>query len=113
MYFSFIFYSSSFALAQSFQADQSKTAWDSGYEHTAYFLEYLETRFGPGTVRAINARLQRHRYRGEDFWRKLLGKTVEELWSDYVDAVKNGEGKGMRIVRKPRTDEPWGENSPC
>ncbi|KAL2120630.1 hypothetical protein VTJ04DRAFT_4657 [Mycothermus thermophilus] len=88
-------------------------SWDSGSDHTAYFLEYLETRFGPGTVRAINARLQRHRYRGEDFWRKLLGKTVEELWSDYVDAVKNGEGKGMRIVRKRRTDEPWGENSPC
>ncbi|KAL1842191.1 hypothetical protein VTJ49DRAFT_5878 [Mycothermus thermophilus] len=74
-------------------------SWDKGYDHTAYFLQYLETRFGPGTVQAVNAKLRRHEYRGDAFWRELLGMPVEELYADYVKAVKGGEGdgKGIRI----------------
>ncbi|KAM7183781.1 Peptidase of plants and bacteria domain containing protein [Rhypophila sp. PSN 637] len=58
--------------------------WDKGYEHTAYFLDFLEQRFGPGTVRRINEKLRRNRYMGEEFWTGLLGFSIEKLWKDYV-----------------------------
>ncbi|KJR82359.1 PBSP domain protein [Sporothrix schenckii 1099-18] len=63
--------------------------WDGGYQHTAYFLEYLERRFGDGTVRRINEKLRLEHYDGAAFWPGLLGHKVEKLWDDYVDAVKN------------------------
>jgi hypothetical protein len=43
---------------------QAGERWDAGYQTTAYFLDYLEVRFGRGTV---------------------LGRAVEDLWSEYAD----------------------------
>ncbi|KAL1872313.1 hypothetical protein VTK73DRAFT_1623 [Phialemonium thermophilum] len=63
------------------------TRWDSGYQHTAYFLDYLETRFGSGTVRRINARLRNRRYQEAEFWTGLFRRPVEQLWEDYVAKV--------------------------
>ncbi|CAK7220965.1 hypothetical protein SCUCBS95973_004336 [Sporothrix curviconia] len=64
--------------------------WDGGYQHTAYFLDYLERRFGDGTVRRLNEKLRLAHYDGKTFWPALLGHSVDKLWEDYVDAVKNG-----------------------
>ena len=61
--------------------------WDGGYQHTAYFLEYLEGRFGEGTVRKINEKLRLHKYEPKPFWTELLGRPVEQLWGDYVENV--------------------------
>ena len=66
--------------------------WDGGYQHTAYFLEYLEGRFGSGTVRRLNEKLRTQRYEEKRFWTELLGRPVEQLWGDYVDKVKEDEG---------------------
>ncbi|KAI0021225.1 plant basic secretory protein [Xylariomycetidae sp. FL0641] len=78
--------------------------WDAGYQHTAYFLRYLETRFGAGTVRRLNEALRTApRYEERAFWTGLLGWPVGRLWEDYKDAVKNGDG-----VRVVQTDEEEG-----
>ena len=69
--------------------DTSK-GWDAGYERTAYFLEYLEQRFGAGTVRRLNATLRREKYIEEEFWPGLLGRPVKELWAEYCDEVNGG-----------------------
>lgn len=61
------------------------TAWDRGYQHTAYFLDFLEHRFGRGTVRRINEKLRRDRYTAEEFWTGLLGHSVENLYKDYLE----------------------------
>lgn len=81
--------------------------WDAGYQHTAYFLEYLEGRFGVGTVRRINERLRGRRYEEKEFWTGLLGRPVEQLWGDYIEKVKreesvDGEEKGS--VDKGKSD---------
>ncbi|KAH7375059.1 plant basic secretory protein [Plectosphaerella cucumerina] len=65
--------------------------WDAGYQHTAYFLEYLEGRFGEGTVRRINEKLRLHKYEEKPFWTELLGRPVEQLWGDYVEKLKDDE----------------------
>ncbi|KAJ4300286.1 hypothetical protein N0V88_002959 [Collariella sp. IMI 366227] len=66
--------------------------WDRGYQHTAYFLEYLEQRFGEGTVRRLNDKLRRHKYDSESFWPELLGESVQKLYGDYVENCKENKG---------------------
>ncbi len=89
--------------------DRSPAArWDAGYERTAFFLDYLERRFGPGTVRRLNARLApapasaAPPYDEAVFWPALLGpgQAVARLWQDYRDEAlgpsppDGGEGDG-------------------
>ncbi|KAH0559796.1 hypothetical protein GP486_003684 [Trichoglossum hirsutum] len=62
--------------------------WDDGYEHTGYFLEYLEQRFGEGSVRRINEMLGKTSYEEEIFWKDLFGHRVTELWKDYGRMLK-------------------------
>ncbi|KAI0172265.1 BSP-domain-containing protein [Hypoxylon sp. FL1284] len=57
--------------------------WDAGYQHTAYLLQYLEDRFGDGTVRRLNDKLRRGRYEEKAFWTELLGRPIEQLFEDY------------------------------
>lgn len=64
--------------------------WDRGYQHTAYFLEYLETRFGEGTVRKVNEKLRKQNYHAKPFWTELLGRPVEQLYEDYCGAADKG-----------------------
>ncbi|KAL0933116.1 pbsp domain-containing protein [Colletotrichum truncatum] len=65
--------------------------WDGGYQHTAYFLDYLEGRFGEGTVRKLNEKLRNHRYQEKEFWTESLGRPVEQLWKDYREKLKDDE----------------------
>jgi hypothetical protein len=62
--------------------------WDAGYEHTGYFLDYLEERFGYGTVRQLNARLRDCTYDEKAFWPGLFGHSVLTLWHDYGEWLK-------------------------
>ena len=61
--------------------------WDSGYQHTGYFLDYLEHRYGDGTVSRINEKLRTGHYGEKRFWTELLGRPVEQLWDDYTRSI--------------------------
>ena len=61
--------------------------WDAGYQHTGYFLEYLEKRFGEGLIRRLNEKLRIERYEEKRFWTELCGRPVEQLWGDYQEVV--------------------------
>lgn len=69
--------------------DRTKRAdkWDAGYQNTGYFLEYLENRYGSGTISKMNEKLRTDTYEEKRFWTELLGRPVEQLWSDYGEAV--------------------------
>lgn len=87
-------------------AAQRPAKWDAGYQHTAYFLEWLEdVRVGKGAVGLLNDRLLRNGYRpyeGVPFWKSLFGATVVQLWDEYgryldgsgEKAKKSGDGSG-------------------
>ncbi|KAB8303448.1 hypothetical protein EYC80_004871 [Monilinia laxa] len=62
--------------------------WDAGYQHTGYFLEYLEKRFGKGTVRRLNEKLRIERYEEKRFWTELCGRPVKQLWRDYSEYLE-------------------------
>ncbi len=54
--------------------------WDQGYDVTALFLDYCEG-LSNGFVAALNRKIG-NGY-DEGFFVEMLGKTVDELWSDY------------------------------
>lgn len=66
--------------------------WDAGYQHTAYFLAWLEEQWGKGSVRKINERLRDELY-GEQLWEGIFGKTVGQLWKMYeATLARNHDG---------------------
>jgi predicted SprT family Zn-dependent metalloprotease len=65
--------------------------WDSGYEKTGYFLEWLEKEHGKDVVRRINEGLREEKYDGEKLWRGCCGESVEELWKGYKKSLEDCE----------------------
>ena len=63
------------------------TAWDAGYDTTAFFLDYVEKTAGggtPGFVRALNASMNTTTWSPSVITgMNTQGKTVDQLWSDY------------------------------
>lgn len=58
--------------------------WDSGYERTAFFLDWIEQTYGDHFVRRLNeSMIDKYEPR---FWEDLTGLSVEELWKVYVKA---------------------------
>ncbi|KAF5198739.1 Plant basic secretory protein (BSP) family protein [Thalictrum thalictroides] len=60
--------------------------WDQGYDVTARFLEYCSS-LRAGFVAELNAKM-RTGY-SNNFFYDLLGKTVDQLWSDYKAKYQN------------------------
>jgi hypothetical protein len=73
--------------------------WDAGYQHTGYFLDYLEERFGDGTVMAINEQLREKEYDEKSFWMECCQHDINTLWKDYGEEMDKKHGK------KPPKDE--------
>ncbi|KAI2628440.1 BSP-domain-containing protein [Xylaria nigripes] len=69
------------------RGEEIKGNWDAGYEHTAFFLQYLEDRFGDGTVRRLNEELRVTKYEEKVFWTATLGRRVDQLWEDYKNQM--------------------------
>ncbi|MBD1392903.1 basic secretory protein-like protein [Mucilaginibacter glaciei] len=59
--------------------------YDNAYRITARFLAWIEKDIKKGTVQKLDSRLRAHTYTS-DSWKKLTGKTVDELWEAYVAA---------------------------
>ncbi|KAF2723350.1 BSP-domain-containing protein [Polychaeton citri CBS 116435] len=80
--------------AQHWKRDASGK-WDGGYQHTGYFLQYLEDRFGHGTVSKVNGCLAKGRYDERKLFSDCCGgKSVDELWADYAKSLKGEEQNG-------------------
>ncbi|KAI9841555.1 MAG: hypothetical protein M1838_003520 [Thelocarpon superellum] len=74
--------------------------WDAGYQHTGYFLDYLESRFGKGSVVRVNGTLKGGRYREDSFWTDLFGATVKTLWLDYAEWLKKDDDEDLVVVER-------------
>ncbi|KAL4809342.1 hypothetical protein BDV18DRAFT_131822 [Aspergillus unguis] len=93
-------------------AKERPEKWDSGYQHTAYFLAWLEdVRVGRGAIGMLNDRLCQVGYVGEGqskpvdgtneaikkkrgFWKTLYGATIDELWDEYGSWLDSAGGQG-------------------
>jgi hypothetical protein len=84
-------------------SSQREKKWDAGYQHTAYFLAWIEDVWaGEGAVGMLNDRLFRVGYIGEGekdeangheggFWKSLFGLEVAQLWDEYGQWLDDGE----------------------
>lgn len=63
--------------------------WDAGYEATGYFLDWLEERYGYGTVRELNEALGQRAYDDEVF-KALTGRKISKLWKLYKEHLAGG-----------------------
>ncbi|KAI4526620.1 plant basic secretory protein [Schizophyllum commune Loenen D] len=60
--------------------------WDAGYQTTGYFLDWMEQRYGDGTVREINEAMLDRQYDSHIF-KEVTGRRVEKLWKIYCEEV--------------------------
>ena len=81
--------------------------WDAGYQVTAYFLDWLETTQGEGSVRKINATLKDEEYDESSFWRRLFGSDVEDLWERYQTSLKESDDKTAESKPTMADDDFW------
>lgn len=82
--------------------------WDCGYQKTGYFLEWLEQKFGEGTVRRLNGCLREGKYDGgKVFGECCEGGKVEELWEAYrKELEKKGGDDGEEGPANPIPTHP-------
>ena len=64
--------------------------WDAGYATTAYFLDWLEQRYGDGTIREINLAMKNREYENLIF-QEATGRKVEKLWKIYREELRQGD----------------------
>ena len=72
--------------------------WDAGYESTAYMLEWIDAKYGFGTVRNLNLTMRDREYEDRMF-KELTGRKISSLWKDYKAFLEDGkkeEGDGVK-----------------
>lgn len=67
--------------------------WDAGYEKTGYFLDWIEERYGTGTIRELNASMKDTIYQ-ETVFKDLTGRSVSKLWDIYRGVSDKEDSNG-------------------
>lgn len=57
--------------------------YDNAYRITARFLVWIEEKVKPGIVKGFNTQLRLHTFT-DNSWKVATGKTVNELWAQYI-----------------------------
>ncbi|KAF6239404.1 hypothetical protein HO173_002666 [Letharia columbiana] len=79
--------------------------WDAGYQHTGYFLEWIESTCGRGSVRKINHALKDKKYAEDDFWEQLFGKNVSLLWKEYEGSLDEEQKMTKKVESSAESHE--------
>lgn len=79
--------------------------WDSGYQKTAYFLDWLDSTYGKGTIVRMNQTMKDCKYEETKFWPDIFGEgcSVDSLWKSYRDSFKDADSES---VASTNTSEP-------
>lgn len=73
--------------------------WDTGYERTAYFLDWIETRYGDGTIKELNEWMKDNKYHRRIF-KELTGRPVRKLWKMYCSSLEESDADSFVLVSK-------------
>ncbi|RDX51852.1 plant basic secretory protein [Lentinus brumalis] len=65
--------------------------WDGGYQKTAYFLEWIEGRYGDGSIRELNEAMKDKEY-DEQVFKDVTGRKVSKLWKLYKAHLEELQG---------------------
>jgi hypothetical protein len=67
--------------------DPARANYTDSYRTTAAFLDYIAENCDKDLVKKLNAAMREGKYAPE-LWKSYTGKTVDELWRDYVKTLK-------------------------
>lgn len=70
---------------------QEGNGWDSGYETTAYFLNWIEEIWGKGSIQKLNACMDGKAYDASIFV-DVTGIEVGDLWASYCSTLDSTPG---------------------
>ena len=76
--------------------------WDDGYDKTGYFLDWIEERYGTGTIRELNASMKDTIYR-EGVFKDLTGRSVSKLWNIYCGDLDKEDSKSWVTIQQDET----------
>lgn len=62
---------------------KSGQSYQNSYRITARFLNWMEVKVKPGVIKAVDQSLRNHTYTDAS-WKAQTGKTLDELWANYV-----------------------------
>jgi len=68
-----------------------RAKYTDSYRTTAAFLEYVATHGHPDIAVQMNQVMRKGQYQPE-IWQQFTGKSVDELWSDYVKTLRAAAG---------------------
>ncbi|HEX2473412.1 MAG TPA: basic secretory protein-like protein [Lacipirellulaceae bacterium] len=74
------------------RVDPSRNKYTDSYRITGAFLNYLVEHKDPKLVEKFNAAMREGRY-SEDLWKEFTGKTVDDLWADYMQTLGGADSE--------------------
>jgi len=88
--------------------DVKKASYRNSYRTSAAFLGWLSDKYDAEIVKKLNARLRKGRADATMF-NDLLGKSVDDLWQEFIDA---GAPSAPALPQTPKTPAPDAEPAP-
>ena len=73
----------------------ARVRFDGSYRVSANFLNYVTTKYDKDLIEKLNGPLREGKYDPE-IWKKLAGKTLDELNDEWKEAVGRGEGESRQ-----------------
>lgn len=64
--------------------------WDAGYASTAFMLEWIEAKYGYGTIRNLNLTMRDREY-DDVMFKEHTGRKISSLWKDYRSYVTENQ----------------------
>jgi hypothetical protein len=65
----------------------ARAKYTDSYRTTAAFLAYVTQTHDKEIIKKFNTAMREGKY-SEDLWKQYTGKTVDELWADYVETLR-------------------------
>lgn len=63
--------------------------WDAGYDLTAYFLNWIDQRYGEDSIKKLNMLLKDHKWDENELLKEVTGRTVSQAWTLYCESLEN------------------------
>ena len=97
--------------------DPDRSKYTDSYQVTATFLKYVLEKYDSDLIVAFNTAMREGKY-SESLWTDRTGKTLDNLWSEFADSLRNPattEPGPRRTPRRPRpeTTEPVAVTTPA
>jgi len=62
--------------------------WDAGYDLTAYFLDWIDKRYGENSIKKLNLLLKDREWNEDVLLKEVTGRTVSQAWTVYCESLE-------------------------